>query len=392
MIMNLRDHAFTKAPYINGRAGQARRARTWSSARSTTRSWRPCPRRSRRRSQRPLIGERDFDPHRDTDGYDASGHRSHEGPVIDVDALWSCTTCGACVNQCPVDIEHIDHFIDMRRHQVMIATEFPNELNSLFKNLENKGNPWGMNASKRNDWISEVDFEVPVFGMEGEDEIPADVEYLFWVGCAGAYEDRAKQTTKDVAELLNVAGVKYMVLGEGETCTGDPARRAGNEFLFQMQAMQNVEVLNEVKAKRIVVTCPHCMNTIGREYPQLGGNYEVVHHSQLLATLLRDGRLKPLTPVDETVTYHDPCYLGRHNKVYVPPRELRRVGARREAGGDGPHRRQVLLLRRRWRADVDGGAPRHPGQPEPCRRGDRDRRHQDRRRLPVLLGDARTTA
>ena len=141
-----------------------------------------------------------------------------------MDALWSCTTCGACVNQCPVDIEHIDHFIDMRRHQVMIATEFPNELNSLFKNLENKGNPWGMNASKRNDWISEVDFEVPVFGMEGEDEIPADVEYLFWVGCAGAYEDRAKQTTKDVAELLNVAGVKYMVLGEGETCTGDPAR------------------------------------------------------------------------------------------------------------------------------------------------------------------------
>jgi Fe-S oxidoreductase len=179
-----------------------------------------------------------------------------------------------------------------------------------------------MNAAKRNDWISEVDFEVPVFGAEGEDEIPADVEYLFWVGCAGAYEDRAKQTTKHVAELLHISGVRYMVLGEGETCTGDPARRAGNEFLFQMQGMQNVEVLNEIKARKIVVTCPHCMNTIGREYPQLGGNYEVVHHSQLLAELLREGRLRPLAPIDSTVTYHDPCYLGRHNKVYVPPREL----------------------------------------------------------------------
>jgi Fe-S oxidoreductase len=321
MIMDLRDHAFTKAPYITATQKKLD-GRNVEFGEIDEEVLATLPEKVQAEVQRPLIGERDFDPHRATDGYDPAGHRSHEGPVIDVDALWSCTTCGACVNQCPVDIEHIDHFIDMRRHQVMIATEFPNELNSLFKNLENKGNPWGMNASKRNDWISEVDFEVPVFGMEGEDEIPADVEYLFWVGCAGAYEDRAKQTTKDVAELLNVAGVKYMVLGEGETCTGDPARRAGNEFLFQMQAMQNVEVLNEVKARRIVVTCPHCMNTIGREYPQLGGDYEVVHHSQLLATLLRDGRLRPLTPVDDTVTYHDPCYLGRHNKVYVPPREL----------------------------------------------------------------------
>jgi Fe-S oxidoreductase/uncharacterized membrane protein YidH (DUF202 family) len=321
MIMNLRDHAFAKAPYITATQKKLD-GKNVEFGEIDAEVLTTLPAHVQAEVERPLIGERDFDPHRATDGYDAAGHRSHEGPVIDVDALWSCTTCGACVNQCPVDIEHIDHFIDMRRHQVMIATEFPNELNSLFKNLENKGNPWGMNASKRNDWISEVDFEVPVFGMEGEDEIPADVEYLFWVGCAGAYEDRAKQTTKNVAELLNVAGVKYMVLGEGETCTGDPARRAGNEFLFQMQAMQNVEMLNEVKAKKIVVTCPHCMNTIGREYPQLGGDYEVVHHSQLLATLLREGRLRPLTPIDSTVTYHDPCYLGRHNKVYVPPREL----------------------------------------------------------------------
>ena len=173
-----------------------------------------------------------------TDGYDAAGHRSHTGPVIDTDALWSCTTCGACVEQCPVDIEHIDHFVDMRRYQVMIESEFPTELNGLFKNVEQKGNPWGMNASMRNAWIEEVDFEVRVFGMDGEDEIPDDVEYLFWVGCAGAYEDRAKRTTKSVAELLHIAGVEFMVMGEGETCTGDPARRAGNEFVYQMQAMQ----------------------------------------------------------------------------------------------------------------------------------------------------------
>jgi Fe-S oxidoreductase len=242
--------------------------------------------------------------------------------VITPDILWSCTSCGACVEQCPVDIEHIDHIVNMRRHQVLIESDFPSELGSVFRNLETKGNPWGMNASSRNDWIKECDFPITVISGE----IPADVEYLFWVGCAGAYEDRAKKTTKAVAELLHRAGVKFGVLGDGETCTGDAARRSGNEFLFQMLASENVVTLNAVfenrTSKKVIVTCPHCFTTLGRDYKQLGISLELVHHTQLLNRLVRDKHLVPIAPINQTLTYHDPCYLGRHNQVYAPPREL----------------------------------------------------------------------
>jgi Fe-S oxidoreductase len=248
-----------------------------------------------------------------------------EKAPIELDVLWSCTSCGACVEECPVDIEHVDHIVNMRRFQVLVESEFPAELGGTFRNLEKAGNPWGANKQDREGWIAECDFPVKV--VSGE--LPEDVEYLFWVGCAGAYEERAKKTTKAVAELLHMAGVNFAVLGKRETCTGDPARRSGNEFLYQILSQENIATFNETFGgrpkgkKKVVVTCPHCFTTIGRDYAQSGFELEMLHHTQLLNTLIKEGRLKPSPhKSDKKLTFHDPCYLGRHNQIYAPPREL----------------------------------------------------------------------
>ncbi|WP_030682643.1 (Fe-S)-binding protein [Streptomyces sp. NRRL B-1347] len=312
LIMSLRDHAHAKAPYLLAGGGKSMEGEEKASAEQLA----DVPAAALAEAERPLIGTLE------------------ENGVIDPDVLWSCTTCGACVEQCPVDIEHIDHIVDMRRYQVMIESAFPSEAGTMLKNLEKKGNPWGLAKKQRLEWTKEVDFEVPVVGKDIDDL--TEVDYLYWVGCAGALEDRAKKTTKAFAELLHIAGVKFAIMGGDEKCTGDSARRLGNEPLFQQLGAENVASLNMAfgeddedestkkpkSAKKIVSTCPHCFNTIANEYPQLGGDYEVIHHTQLLQHLIDEGKLIPVTPVEGLITYHDPCYLGRHNKVYTPPREI----------------------------------------------------------------------
>jgi Fe-S oxidoreductase len=247
----------------------------------------------------------------------ASGERSNM-PLIEFaispEAVWACTACGACNDICPVGNEPMRDIIDIRRALVLMENDFPEQLQTAFRGMERTVNPWNIPPTERMKWAEGL--EVPTI-----DQNP-DADLLWWVGCAPATDARAQKTSRAFAEILNSAGVNYAVLGENEQCTGDSARRAGNEFLFNELALANVELLNEVKPKRIVTTCPHCLHTISNEYPAFGGNYQVIHHSQLINELIDQGQLKLNTENNQTLTFHDPCYLGRQNDIFNDPRQI----------------------------------------------------------------------